>query len=215
VSHSRRWAPDYRGRVFGEYAQSLADLGLVIDVQATVLDFGCADGIFLDFLAKQGVPHESMSGVDVSEEMIEVVRSKGYRGVTTDALEELSDSRFGLITLWDVVEHLPRPVETLTTLRRLARDDASVVVQTPRIGLLAEVLGDRFEHYLPIEHVHLFSRESLVGAIEKAGFRVHRVASFGANAPPGRVPDPYKGAYDRLAKLTDNGATQLLLATPA
>src|SRR3954465_6425240 len=56
VSHLLRFSPEYRPTVFNEYAQSVADVGLTTPVilNARILDFGCADGIFLDWLRSLG-----------------------------------------------------------------------------------------------------------------------------------------------------------------
>ena len=53
--------------------------------------------------------------------------------------------------------------------------------------------------------------DEVKSVFESSGFRTVKTASFGANAPLAKVPNPYTAAYDRLAKLTDNGATQVAL----
>jgi hypothetical protein len=45
----------------------------------------------------------------------------------------------------------------------------------------------------------------------RAGLSVLAAGSFGANAPGSSIPQPYKRAFDALAKATDNGATQIML----
>lgn len=83
-----------------------------------------------------------------------------------------------------------------------------VIVQTPRAGIISESLKDKWEHFLPIEHVILYTRESLTKLFKNAGFKLLKASSFGANAPLNVIPEPYKSAFDRLAKKTDNGSTQ-------
>lgn len=118
---------------------------------------------------------------------------------------------FDLVTLWDVIEHLENPKETLMDLKPVMRKGTKVLVQTPRVGFLSDSYKEEFQHYLPIEHIHLFSRETLLKLFEKIGFKVIKTGSFGANAPITKVPEPYKSIFDKLAKITDNGATQLAL----
>jgi SAM-dependent methyltransferase len=214
VSHKLRYSPEYADRVRDEYTWSLRDVGLTIRPEMRVLDYGCADGAFLDFLVAQGCDPTLLCGIDISPQMIAMVTAKGLRGLTLDRQEEVSGEQFDLITMWDVIEHVPDPVATLSWLRPLLAADGRLLMQTPRVGLLADALGERIEHYLPLEHLHLFTREALCTAGERAGFSVARCASFGANAPSERIPQPYKLAYDRLAKDTDNGATQLVVLSP-
>lgn len=72
-------------------------------------------------------------------------------------------------------------------------------------------MGDVFAHYLVLEHLHLFSRGALINLFQDEGFSCLKQASFGANALINHVSEPYKKAYDKLAKKFDFGATQVLL----
>ena len=215
VSHLLRFSPEYRPTVFNEYAQSVADVGLTraVILNSKILDFGCADGIFLDWLRSLGADPAQLAGIDISEEMVELARAKGHRAVSLAAQGELRREKFDLVTLWDVLEHLLDPVETLRSLTNFLKPGGHLLLQTPRIGLLSDVLEESFEHYLPIEHIHLFPRQTLVDCMIPMGFSVSTAMSFGANAPSSKIPRPYKSAYDQLAKRTDNGATQVLLCT--
>jgi len=213
VSHLLRFSAEYRPTVFSEYAQSVADAGLTMAalLKSRILDFGCADGIFLDWLRSVGVAQDQFCGIDISEEMVQIAKQKGHRAVSVESQAELSGEKFDVVTLWDVLEHVLNPVETLKSLTQFLKPGSHILLQTPRPGLISDVLAEAFEHYLPIEHVHLFPRETLVKCLGPLGYRVVKAMSFGANAPATKVPRPYKSAYDQLAKRTDNGATQVLL----
>lgn len=215
VSRRRRYAPEYRAVLHGEYTMSMGDLGLAPGHLHAhrVLDYGCADGMFLDFLAAGGHPPELLEGLDVSREMLADAAAKGYKTHLGPDFEPGRDGPFDLISLWDVLEHVPSPRDTLAQLRAALAPGGRVLIQTPRIGLLAAGLRERFEHYLPLEHLHLFPRERLEALAAEEGLAVVAARSFGANAPARHVPAPYKNAYDALAKATDNGATQLVLLT--
>lgn len=215
VSHLLRFSPEYRPTVFNEYAQSVADVGVTTAtiLKSSILDFGCADGIFLDWLRSLGADLGQLCGIDISQEMVGLARQKGYRAFSLGMQAELSGEKFDLVTLWDVLEHLLDPVKTLKNLTHYLKPGGHILLQTPRIGLLSDALEESFEHYLPIEHIHLFPREALIQCMAAMGYRVARAISFGANAPAAKVVRPYKTAYDRLAKATDNGATQVLLCS--
>jgi 2-polyprenyl-3-methyl-5-hydroxy-6-metoxy-1,4-benzoquinol methylase len=215
VSHLLRFSPEYRPTVFNEYAQSVADVGLTTAtiLKSNILDFGCADGIFLDWLRSLGANQDQLRGIDISEQMVELARQKGHRAVSVEAQAEFAGEKFDLVTLWDVLEHLSNPVETLRNLTQFLKPGGHILLQTPRAGLLSDALGESFEHYLPIEHIHLFPRETLVNCMLPMGYRITKAMSFGANAPAAKIARPYKSAYDQLAKMTDNGATQVLLCS--
>lgn len=209
VAMQHRLAPEYREAVHGEFRQSTIDVGVELQGSERVLDFGCAEGIYLEYLAGEGHSRGSLTGVDISPQMVEVVKGKGFAGFTTD--EQLPARQFDLITMWDVIEHVPSPVDTFSELAKALAPGGRILLETPRVGLLSDIMGERFEHYLPIEHLHLFTRGALVATAERAGLTVLAARSFGANAPAARIPEPFKQAYDALAKASDNGATQIIL----
>jgi len=74
VSHLLRFSKEHRPTVFNEYTQSVKDLGFTIPMilDLSILDFGCADGIFVDWLSSIGADRTKIAGIDISEEMVEV-----------------------------------------------------------------------------------------------------------------------------------------------
>jgi SAM-dependent methyltransferase len=121
---------------------------------------------------------------------------------------------FDFVFLWDVIEHIHDPYRFLETLKSLLNRNGRIIVQTPRAGIFPEILKEDWEHFLPLEHLVLYTRESLLFLFGRFGFHPIRAWSFGGNAPSGVIPNPYKNAYDTLAKRTDNGSTQVVHFIP-
>ncbi len=211
VNHAERFSNKYKEVVFKEYAYSLLDLGIQNEelLKMKILDFGCANGVFLDYLTKLGVNKKNLFGMDISKGLVNIAREKGYKVFTS--LLPLYKYKFDLITLWDVIEHLENPRQTIMDLKKVMQRGTKVLVQTPRIGVLSDIYGEKFQHYLPIEHIYLFPRETLLNLFKEMGFEIIKTGSFGANIPGTKVPKFYKSTFDKLAKITNNGATQLAL----
>jgi 2-polyprenyl-3-methyl-5-hydroxy-6-metoxy-1,4-benzoquinol methylase len=210
VSHKLRFSEEYKSRVFDEYAYSLNDVGFgpgKVNSLGNILDYGCANGVFLDFLASEGVPKENLYGVDIGSNMISIAKGKGYQCFH---IEELTKKKFELITLWDVIEHVPHPKDIIRQIKLLLSIGGGVIIQTPHFGDLAVFMKEAFAHYLVVEHLHLFSRKALLTLFENEGFVCQAQSSFGANAYVKHVPEPYKTAFDKLSKKYDFGATQVL-----
>jgi 2-polyprenyl-3-methyl-5-hydroxy-6-metoxy-1,4-benzoquinol methylase len=205
VSHSYRFSETNKETIFREYRLSLSDIHVSKEMllHKRILDYGCANGFFLDFCVTQGCLKEDLFGFDIAEDLLTRVAQKGYH------ILDVTHRHFDYIFLWDVLEHIPGPGKLLQELKTYLKPGGTVVVQTPRIGLLSDSLQEAWEHFLPFEHVVLHTRKSLIRLFEQAGFRMVSVCSFGANAPVGVVPEPYKTAVDRMAKETDNGSTQV------
>lgn len=78
---------------------------------------------------------------------------------------------YDVITLIDVIEHVPHPVQLLRSIRgSLSRDGLGVVV-TPDVGsVAARLLGDKWWHFR-IAHIGYFNRETLTMAARRAGLQ--------------------------------------------
>lgn len=206
ISHAFRFSNDNRDIVFNEYQLSLKDIGISIkDLKNDkILDYGCANGFFLDFCALNGIPKRNLFGFDIAQDLLKEVIQKQYK-----ILSEDHKNFFDYIFLWDVLEHCLDPQELLKSLRNYLKRDGQIILQTPRAGIISESLRDQWAHFLPVEHVLIYSREALIRLFDQGGLRLNKAGSFGANAPIAIIPQPFKNTFDRLAKHTDHGSTQV------
>lgn len=204
-----RYAKEYRPTVYAEYTLSLEDLGIKKTGMKSVLDFGCADGVFLEFAKTYFNPTTKLYGTDVSEHMLEQAIRNGWNVIPLAALRTLKE-KFDLITLWDVIEHLEDPGAVISELAGLLSPKGRILIQTPRFGMLAELFGDQWAHLLPVQHVSVASKEGMERFVRRMGFRIETHRSFGANAPSTAVAQPYKSVFDQLAKKLDFGDVQIV-----
>jgi 2-polyprenyl-3-methyl-5-hydroxy-6-metoxy-1,4-benzoquinol methylase len=141
-----------------------------------LLDVGCSTGSFL----RAARAHDfTVSGIDLGRGNIERARAAGF-DVRLAVLEEapFAPRSFDVITLFDSIEHMPAPIAALAAARELLADDGLLVITTPNVGgllpqltwqLFGRTLG-AWEHPTPPHHLFQFSRSTLRGALEKAGF---------------------------------------------
>lgn len=209
VDNRIRYSKEYRPTVFSEYALSLADLGIKKTGVKSILDFGCADGVFLEFCKEHFDPSAKLYGTDISEEMLDQARKNGWNVVALDQMNALG-MRFDLITLWDVIEHVDDPCMVISRLKKLLNPKGRIVIQTPRFGTLGELFGENWSHLLPVQHLNIASKEGMQEFAQRMGLVVHTYCSFGANAPAAVVSQPYKRVFDTLAKKLDFGEVQIL-----
>lgn len=144
----------------------------------TVLDIGCSSGIFLDAARKQGMrPY----GAELSPETSAFARDEFglevHHGNWRDA--GYREESFDVITLFDVIEHLPDPAGELAAIQRLLKPGGLLLQSTPDIdGLfprasyaLASAL-DYWPHPEPPHHLFQFSQKTLSAMVAKAGYSV-------------------------------------------
>jgi len=94
----------------------------------------------------------------------------GVRAIHADFLtrEPKSEERFDLITLNKVLEHVEDPVAMLSRARRWLRTGGILYVEVPDVTAAQDGPG-REEFF--IEHLHVFSPNSLALSLKKAGWK--------------------------------------------
>ena len=149
----------------------------------TLVDIGCGLGFFL-LTVRRARPSWALHGYELSGLAVEWAREHNgldevvhHGGVEDAAIEPGS---VDVITMWDVIEHLPRPQGLLAHLRRLLKPDGFLFLQTPNwsfqyLQARAMVTIDRGtipgKLYLAAkDHVNQFSRQSLTNLALDTGF---------------------------------------------
>ena len=177
-----------------------------------ILDVGCANGIFLNYLRERGA---SGVGIDISQQMVEAARARGLDARSAGLDELPADASWDVVTLWDVIEHLLDPREALQRVAGLLRAGGELWIQTPCTGLVSDAFGDGWRNYLYPQHIHLFSEPGLERLLEQEGFGVLASVRFGSGNTAGTIPEAAKRAADRVAKASGHGDTIALRARRA
>lgn len=166
------------GRTFARRWRSLARH---VPASGRALDVGCAAGFFLAFLAERGF---QVQGLEPSVEIAALARERvGAQRVQVATLEqaELEPGSFDLISLWDVIEHLPQPLAALQRVRELLAPGGRVILETQDISSpMARLCGRRWQHFKHDEHLVHFTPASLTAACARAGLRVAHMQRRGA-----------------------------------
>jgi SAM-dependent methyltransferase len=136
-----------------------------------VLDFGCYDGGFLVYLGDGW----DRAGVEPAAEAAAVAASRGVKmlGPTIESVDPSSVEPFHAVVVFDVMEHLNRPVETLAALGRLTAPGGVVLVETGNSD--SWPWRHQRQHYPYcglVEHVGFFNRSSIEEAGKRAGFQL-------------------------------------------
>ena len=103
-------------------------------IGARVFDFGCGFGVWLNSFQDRGW---ITSGLEPSTD-VAFVRHERLTSIPADA-------RFDLVIVWHVLEHLPRPLDTLRALAAALAPGGFCLVSVPRVDTLA-VHGDLAVH---------------------------------------------------------------------
>jgi len=145
-----------------------------------LLDIGCAYGFFLELAKEDGW---DANGLEISKHAYSYARNKLKLRVKNMPLEnaKIKSNSFDVVTLFDVIEHVPDPQSMIKEIKRIVRPNGLVVITTPNIGTFAaKVLGDKWEEVRRVrEHIYFFSGKTLKSMLERNGFQILRTESAG------------------------------------
>lgn len=140
-----------------------------------LLDIGCSTGLFLAAARKADW---QVQGLEYSPDSSQVARDVHGLDVKTGALAAgmFGPDSFDVITLWDVIEHLPDPSGTLKLIPPLLKPGGLLVLKTPNAdGLYPRLslgLARRLNfwgHAEPPGHLFQFSARTLEKMANQAG----------------------------------------------
>jgi 2-polyprenyl-3-methyl-5-hydroxy-6-metoxy-1,4-benzoquinol methylase len=179
----------------------------------SLLDVGCATGFFMDEASQRGW---TVEGLDVSSFGVDYGRShfdlNTHQGALT-ALDLPGDS-YDLVTMWDVIEHVPDPTAYVNEAARLLHSGGVISLATPDVDSLpARLAGRRWVGFkLSEEHVYYFSVKTLSQMLTQAGFEVVNVRHIGKFVPLSLFRDRLGMYFPWLSKLLEMGEKALGLS---
>lgn len=135
-----------------------------------LLDAGCASGALL--LEAKALDYEP-SGLEPALGMARHAAEHSGCPVTAVALEDalLPPAAYDVVTLLDVLEHLPDPLPVLKRLRQTLAPGGTFAVSVPDYGgQWARLAGRAWPFLTPWEHLLYFTRRTLRAALRTAGF---------------------------------------------
>jgi SAM-dependent methyltransferase len=125
-----------------------------------LLELGCAYG----FLLEEAKPFYEVAGIEIAEEAAAACRARGLR-VLSGVADEGKLAKLGMmdvIVLFDVIEHLPDPRETLALCARHLNPDGIMVITTGDFAsLYARLAGTHWRLMTPPQHLWYFTPASL------------------------------------------------------
>ena len=172
--------------VLMQFQEKANDFDFLFPKGSKILDVGCATGVFLDMMRKLGWEVE---GLEVSNELASYANEKFNLKVHVQDItkENLNSGPFQVITMFDVIEHIPDPNLIVKACRELLVDDGLLLLRTPtEEALLRDIakvlyltslkkIDFPMLWFYSYEHLHSFSTDSLANLLVKHGFEVSKI----------------------------------------
>ena len=146
----------------------------------TVLDVGCGPGYLAEYLTVQ--KDCTVVGVEQDPRLAEIARRVCAQvhevNLEAEGLRKIQ-GKFTAVFFGDVIEHVRNAPELLRQASELLEVGGRVIVSTPNfvhIKNRARVLFGTFEYrdagLLDRTHVHFYTKRTLYGLLEEAGYRI-------------------------------------------
>jgi 2-polyprenyl-3-methyl-5-hydroxy-6-metoxy-1,4-benzoquinol methylase len=151
-----------------EFARSVKLLLRFISKGAKILEVGSAYGFFL----LEAEKFFTVEGIEISEDAAKFAHSRGL-AVRTGLVNEqvLSEmGKFDAIVLFDVIEHLPDPHETLALCWQHLNPGGVIVFTTGDFGSIPARAGMKnWRLMTPPQHLFFFTRKSVEALAHRLG----------------------------------------------
>lgn len=133
-----------------------------------ILDMGCGDGTFLEYLPKscKKFGYEPSA---VGKNELALKKDIQLMDIMNRSSSEITS--FDIITFWQSLEHITEPDDILQSARGLLKDKGILFISVPNIdSWQAKMFGGKWFHLDPIRHFFHYTPETLTRLLERNHF---------------------------------------------
>ena len=143
-----------------------------------ILDIGCATGIDLSGLQKEGW---ECFGVEPNSMAAEYARERFGLNVINGYLEDIKfqDNYFDLVTIFDVLEHVPNPISFVSEVHRILKPSGWLIATLPNSDALERhIFGKYWLGWDIPRHYRTFNPKNIKAFLSTRNFHNIHVFSF-------------------------------------
>lgn len=176
----------------GYYKSNRAEMLVFLPPQPKrLVDIGCGEGMF-GAAVKARFPACEVWGVEPTEAAAAAAtRYDRVINAPLDGATDLPERYFDVVTMNDVLEHIPWPEPALAAARRILRPEGRLVLSLPNVQFLVNVLNlvkrNEWEYtdngILDRTHFRFYTTKSARRLLEQNGFQVERIVGINPMRP--------------------------------
>ncbi len=141
-----------------------------VDKYKRLLDVGCFTGGFMKIMDRAGF---KVFGVELQKEASAIAKQNFKGRVFNEDIKKHNyrTGSFDIITLNGLIEHVSEPVKVITEMSKILRKNGILFIETPDSNSMPALLMRKYwPPYQPLEHIHIFSKNSLILLLKNLGF---------------------------------------------
>jgi 2-polyprenyl-3-methyl-5-hydroxy-6-metoxy-1,4-benzoquinol methylase len=146
--------------------------------EGALLDVGCNIGMFMKAVRDEGF---AVTGVETNVCCAAYGREKFGLDIRSSSLAEavFSAGAFDVVTMFDVLEHVPDLRALLSGVARALKPGGLLVVQSPNMdSFMAWLLKENWSWLTPPDHLYHFTPEALSRLLKDGGFKVIKMRTW-------------------------------------
>jgi len=141
-----------------------------------ILDLGCGQGYFLDFLKKHGF--SDYSGIDIDKDLVALCKQKSHSAICDDAFDffEKTKDKYDVVVLNDVLEHFKKAegIALLKLVNGRMQKNGIIIIRVPN----ANFMFASSIRYGDFTHEVLYENESLQQILRLSGFDTFYIGDY-------------------------------------
>jgi SAM-dependent methyltransferase len=155
-----------------------------IEPPAKILDIGCGNGRFLNYLINQGFDGYGIELPGKAAERAGKILGLNLK-VGRLTRQDYSENFFDSICMWHVFEHLAEPRETLHIIQKILRPGGYLMMSLPNIdSMQSRLFRGKWLHLDPPKHLFFLGANDLISEMKKFGFKLIKQKYFSLEQNP-------------------------------
>jgi SAM-dependent methyltransferase len=140
----------------------------------SILDIGCGTGEFLKVIHDKGF---TVKGIEPNINARKFAKDQyGIQVIDENEIKKYSNSKFDVITMWHVLEHVYDLDSQISEIQNLLRENGVLVIAVPNSESWdAKHYGKFWAAYDLPRHLYHFDQKSINLLFQKTGFRVVKI----------------------------------------
>ena len=178
------------------YGLEVAESHLTADHGRRLLDIGTGSGLFVRLADEAGW---QTTALEFNQESTKKLRHEGFEVIVKPLeMADLPTDSFDLISLWEVLEHLPEPRLILKEIIRILAPGGVLIILVPNMeSMVTRLLHEKSNTFGGHSHLNHFNLKSLLRLVESVGLEAAEyetiITELGTINNHLSFNDPYQG----------------------
>jgi 2-polyprenyl-3-methyl-5-hydroxy-6-metoxy-1,4-benzoquinol methylase len=129
---------------------------------------------------RHGQDGETACGIELNNVQVDFIREKfGITCYDSDLdVSMFGENKFDVVYHCDILSHLYDPIEELSKMNKIIKDDGILVFETGNVGDVEEGCFDLFESFQYPDHLFFFGEKSLDSLLRSTGFEMIEIYRY-------------------------------------